>query len=56
MPKAFEDCAADGKVRTISGPSKKFGIKAGEYLHVCFNSKKEMFRGEVKNKEAEVKK
>jgi len=50
-PAAFEKCvAAKGRTRTISGPSKQFGLKAGEYVHVCFQGKK-MARGEVKTKE-----
>jgi hypothetical protein len=51
MPAAFEACrAAGGRIRTISGPSKKFGLKAGEYVHVCFN-KGQMARGDLKTKE-----
>ena len=48
MPKAFENCVKKGgKVRTISGPNKAFGLSDGTYLHVCF-LKGKMFRGEVK--------
>lgn len=53
MPAAFEKCVRNkGRVRTVSGPSKKFGLAPGEYVHICF-LKGEMFRGEVKKKETE---
>lgn len=48
MPKDFEDCVkGGGRVRTISGPNKRFGLAAGEFVHVCFN-KSGMHRGEKK--------
>jgi len=51
MPAAFDKCVAEkGRVRTIPGPTKQFGVPAGSYLHVCFQGKK-MVRGEVKTKE-----
>jgi len=50
MPKEFEDCVKrGGRVRTISGPSKTYGLKAGQYMRVCFIDGK-MYRGEVKTK------
>ena len=50
MPQAFLDCVKrGGRVRTVSGPNKKFGLKADEYMHICFLGKK-MYRGEVKKK------
>jgi len=53
MPKSFEACvAAKGRTRTISGPSKQFGLESGQYVHVCFMpGTKKMVRGEVKTKE-----
>ncbi len=55
MPAAFEKCVKDGgRTRTISGPSKQFGLQAGQYVHVCFQGKK-MIRGEVKTKETKTK-
>ena len=37
MPEAFEKCVRNGgRVRTISGPSKQFGLAKGQYRHVCF--------------------
>lgn len=45
MPKAFDDCVkGGGRVRTISGPNKKFGLGKNEYVKVCFN-KSGMHRG-----------
>lgn len=50
MPAAFDAAVrAGGKVRTISGPNKRFGLKAGQYIHVVFHNGK-MERGEVKKK------
>jgi len=50
MPEAFEKCReAGGRIRTITGPSKQFGLSNGQYVHVCFQGKK-MVRGEVKTK------
>jgi hypothetical protein len=52
MPAAFDKAVkGGGKVRTISGPNKQFGLKAGEYIHVVFHGGK-MERGEVKKKSA----
>ena len=37
MPKAFNNCVKrGGRVRTVSGPNKKYGLKAGEYIKFCF--------------------
>ena len=56
MPAAFEACVKNGgRVRTIGGPSKKFGIQTGQYVRVCFQGGK-MVRGEVKTKEKESSK
>ena len=53
MPAAFEACVKNrGRTRTISGPSKQFGLESGQYVHVCFMpGTKKMVRGEVKSKE-----
>lgn len=51
MPADFEKCQQDGgRVRTVSGPSKKHGLEKGEYVHFCFKDGKS-YRGEVKTKE-----
>lgn len=50
MPKAFDDCVkAGGKVRSVSGPSKRWGLKQGEYVHICFQNG-EAHRGHTKSK------
>ena len=50
MPKAFEKCVDDGgKVRRVSGPSKKHGLKEGEYVNYCTLNGK-TYRGHVKKK------
>lgn len=39
MPKDFDACVSGGgRVRTISGPNKKFGLSSGEFMKVCFDS------------------
>lgn len=53
MPAAFEKCVKQGgRVRTISGPNKKAGLKKDEFVHICFKGGKS-FRGEVKVKAAD---
>jgi len=50
MPADFERCVKEGgRVRTISGQSKHFGLEKGEYVRVCFLNGT-MYRGEVKKK------
>jgi len=54
MPRDFIECvrkAKEGKARVkrIVGPSKKHGLKAGEYVNVCFSGGN-MYRGEVHKK------
>ena len=40
MPAAFDRCrSAGGRIRTISGPSAKPKLAAGEYVHVCIDKK-----------------
>jgi len=54
MPAAFDKAVrAGGKVRTVTGPSKQFGLKAGEYVHIVFHGGK-MERGEVKKRHSAV--
>ena len=48
MPADFLNCVKrGGKVRTITGPNKAHGLKAGEYVHYCILNGK-TYRGEVK--------
>jgi len=50
MPTDFDRCVEQGgKVRTISGPSKKHGLSKGEYVRYCSLDGK-THRGEVKQK------
>ncbi|GIW60556.1 MAG: hypothetical protein KatS3mg087_1622 [Patescibacteria group bacterium] len=50
MPKEFERCVRlGGKVRTISGANKMFGLKKDEYMHICILDGK-VYRGEKKKK------
>jgi len=51
MPADFERCVKNGgRVRTVSGPDKKFGLGKDEYVRVCFLNG-EMFVGEKMKKE-----
>ena len=50
MPAAFDACVkGGGRVRTVTGPNRKFGLASGEYVHVCFLNGK-MHRGYVKKR------
>lgn len=54
MPKGFLNCVAKkGRVRTVSGPSAKYGLKAGQYVRFCFLGGKS-FRGEVRTKKLDA--
>jgi len=36
MPAKFDKCVRNkGKVRTITGPDKQFGVGKGQYRHLC---------------------
>ena len=51
MPEAFEACReAGGKIRTISGPSKRYGLKANQYVRVCVTAAGKVIRGETHTK------
>lgn len=52
MPRAFDRCRKNkGRIRTISGPSKRWGLAKGEYLRICIDGKGNVHRGEVKKKD-----
>ena len=56
MPAGFDRCVKKGgKVRRISGPSKRWGLRKGEYVNVCFLGGK-MWRGETKTMLGEMMK
>ena len=51
MPKDFNTCVSEnGRVRTVSGPSKKHGLAKGEYVKYCFKDGKS-YRGHTEKKE-----
>lgn len=51
MPAGFDACRkGGGRIRTMSGPNKKFGLGAGQFMRVCFNDSG-MHRGEVRTKQ-----
>lgn len=52
MPEAFEACReAGGKIRTISGPSKQYGLPADKYIRVCVTPAGKVIRGETHTKD-----
>lgn len=52
MPQDFDRCVkGGGRVRRVSGPSKKHGLKAGEYVNFCYDGKG-AHRGHVKTSKA----
>lgn len=49
MPEDFDKCrAAGGSIRTISGPSHLYGLKKGQYKHICV-LKGQVHQGETKS-------
>ncbi len=47
MPKDFEKCVrGGGRVRTVSGPSKRHSLTEDEFTRVCFDATG-MHRGET---------
>ena len=51
MPADFERCAKEGgRVRTVSGPNKQHGLKAGQYRKYCFKDGKS-YAGHTETKE-----
>jgi hypothetical protein len=50
MPEAFNKCVkSGGRVRTISGPNKMFGLEKGQYKYICFKDGKS-YAGHTKTK------
>lgn len=50
MPAGFDNCRAKGgRIVTVTGPDKRYGLKKGEYKHVCI-LKGEFHQGETKVK------
>lgn len=52
MPAGFDRCVkGGGRVRTISGPSKRHGLGKDQFTRFCFLNG-ESFKGETKTKKA----
>ena len=53
MPPEFVWCTNQkgSRTRTISGPSKKFGLKKGEYIRICYFKGKSYLGEKAKKKE-----
>lgn len=52
MPAAFDKCrVSGGRIRTITGPNKDYGLSANQYVHICINKDGSIVRGEVKTKQ-----
>lgn len=50
MPRDFNICRRNGgKIRTVSGPNKQYGLGPHEYMHVCVLNN-EVYKGEIKVK------
>jgi len=50
MPASFINCVKQGgRVKTIKGKNKKYGLEKGQYRYICFLDKK-MYLGEIKTK------
>ena len=48
MPRSFDNCVKrGGRVRRISGPNSRHGLRKGEYVNVCF-LKGKSYRGHIK--------
>lgn len=51
MPEGFERCRRNGgRIRTVSGPDKHWGLGSGEYMYVCWINS-EPYRGEIHKKQ-----
>ena len=58
MPKQFDKCRKNSKskIRTITGPSKKWGVPAGKYRHICFLPDGSTSKGYLKTPQSKKKK
>lgn len=56
MPAGFNKCVRDkGRIRTVKGPNKKHGLKAGEYVKFCYINGKSYRGHKHKNKKSKKK-
>lgn len=50
MPEGFDTCRNNGgRIRTISGANKQFGVGKGQYKHICVLGG-QVHQGELKTK------
>lgn len=57
IPKKFDKCVREGgRVRRISGPSKRWKVKKGEYRNICWDKKNIPHRGELHKKKPKTEK
>jgi hypothetical protein len=55
VPAGFDSCVSrGGRVRRISGPSKKHGLGKDQYINLCFIDGKS-FAGHKKTKQSKAK-
>ena len=56
MPAGFDKCEKEGgNVRRITGPSERYGLKAGEHVNICFDKSGTMHKGYTKSSKPESK-
>jgi len=58
MPAGFDKCmnTKGHKVRTVTGPSKHWGLETSQYMHLCIlgaGENLQMYRGEKHTKKEE---
>ena len=58
MPKQFEKCRKNpkSKIRTITGPSKRWGVPAGKYRRICSLPNGSTSKGYLKTPKTKKKK
>lgn len=54
MPEDFDRCSKNpkSKIRTISGPNKKWGVPSGKYRHICYLPNGKTYKGYLKVKKS----
>ena len=51
MPKSFDKCVREkGRIRRVSGHSKRWKVKKGEYRNICWDKKNVPHLGELHKK------
>jgi len=55
MPAGFERCRNNGgKIRTVTGPNKQYGLETNQYRPICILNEK-VYPGEVHTKQRQGK-